>query len=283
MAADTITAPRSGDHGAATAGPLAVLRGVLRDRRRTLLLWSLAIAAVTAVYVSFYPAMGDGADLSAFVENMPEGLVSALGYDNIATPGGYLSSTVFGILGPALLLVFGIGWGGRTLAGAEEDGTLELELTHPVSRTQVYAERLLGLWLGLLLLVTIVFVVAFGLVTALDMELATSNLLAGTVGLFLLGLALSTVALAVGAATGRRGVAVGAAAGLAVVAFVADAIGPLVDGLGWLTDVSPWSWYLAGEPLLEGFDVTGLALLAALTAVATVAGLVRYRQRDLGV
>ncbi|GGI07674.1 ABC transporter permease subunit [Egicoccus halophilus] len=281
MAADTL--PRTGADATDTAPPLAVLRGVLRDRRRSLLLWSVALAAITAVYVSFYPAMGEGADLDVFVENLPEGLVSALGYDQIGTSGGYLGSTVFGILGPALLLVFAIGWGARTLAGAEEDGTLELELTSPVSRTQVYLERLAALWLGVLLLAAVVFATTVGLIAVLDMELATVNVLAGSVGLLLLGLALGTLAVAVGAATGRRGIALGTAAGVAVLAFVADAIGPMVDGLGWLTAVSPWSWYLGEDPLVEGFDGVGLSLLAALAVVAALAGLVRYRHRDLGV
>ncbi|MEX2504854.1 MAG: ABC transporter permease subunit, partial [Egicoccus sp.] len=112
------------------------------------------------MYTSFYPMMGqDAAAIEPFMENMPEGMISALGMDQMASAAGYLQSTVFGLLGPALLLVFAIGTGARTLAGAEEDGTLELELTHPVSRTRVYLERLAGLWAGALALVVAVFAV----------------------------------------------------------------------------------------------------------------------------
>ncbi|MFA9444132.1 ABC transporter permease subunit [Egicoccus sp. AB-alg6-2] len=283
MAADTITPSRRDAPATPRSRPLAVFRGVLRDRRRSLILWTIAMAAVTAVYTSFYPAMGDGADIAVFVENLPEGMVQAMGYDQMGTPGGYLQSTVFGILGPALALVFAIGTGARLIAGAEEDGTLELEATHPVSRTQIYLDRLLALWLGCAVLVTTVFVVTAALVAALDIDLATSALLAGVVGLLMLVVAIGTLALAAGAASGRRGVALATGAVVAVVAFLADAIGPSVDGLGWLTTVSPWSWYLGGDPLIEGFDVGGLALLAALTVIAGGAGVLRYRQRDLGV
>ena len=289
MAADTTisgprgSAPGSDNAGAGTAARFAVLRGVLHDRRRSLVLWSIAIVAITGVYVSFYPAMGDGADLAGLVEGMPEGLVSALGYEDLGSVAGYLHGTVFALLGPALLLVFGIGWGGRTLAGVEEDGTLELELTHPVSRAQVYLERLLALWLGIVLLTGLMVLSILALLLVLDLELAVGDLLAGSLGLLLFGLALSTVALATGAATGRRGAAVGTAAGLAVAAFVADALGPIVDGLAWLTDVSPWSWYLAGDPLLEGVDPAGFTLLAVLALAAALVGLLRYRSRDLGV
>lgn len=281
MAAETVASRRSGT--SATAAPLAVLRGSLRGRRRSLGLWSMAVAAVTAIYVSFYPAMGEEADLASFVANLPEGLVETMGYDQIGTPGGYLNSTVFGILGPALLLVFAIGWGSRTIAGAEEDGILELEASHPVSRSQVYLDRLVAMWVGVALLAAVVFGVAMLLLVALDVDLAASRLAAGTVGLLLLALAMGTIALATGAATGRRGLALATAAGIAVLSFVADAMGGMVDGLAWLTTVSPWSWYLGADPLIDGFDVPGLALLATLTVVAALAGLARYRQRDLGV
>lgn len=278
MAAETLTLPSE-----ATAPPTAVLRGVLSSRRRSLLLWSSAVAVVTAIYVGFYPAMGDAEAIEPFLENMPEALVEAMGYDQIATPGGYLASTVFGLLGPALLLVFGIGWGARLIAGAEEDGTLELEAAHPVSRRQVYVERLAALWTGLAVLAAVVFATTWVLVRAFGIAVGVGEIAAGSVGLLLLALAMSTVALAVGAATGRRAVAAAAGAGLAVLAFLGDAIGPLVGGLGWLTDVSPWSWYAGGDPLLDGFDPVGFPLLAALAAIAAFAGLVGYRGRDLGV
>ncbi|MGM0818761.1 MAG: ABC transporter permease subunit, partial [Actinomycetota bacterium] len=66
----------------------------------------------------------------------------------------------------------------------------------------------------------------------------------------------------------------------AVLAFVADALGPLAD-LPWLRTISPWSWYLAEEPLATGLDLAGLGALAALVAVAAAVGLAAIERRDL--
>ena len=263
----------------AAAAP--VLAGVLRQQRRSLLLWSMALAAVAALYVGIYPSIG-GADLTAVIESMPEELVTALGYDQIGTPGGYISSTVYGLLGPILLLVFAIGAGARLIAGQEEDGTLELELTAPVSRMRLYAERLLALWTDVGVLVAVVTATTLVLVLALDLDVSVSNVLAGSAGLLLLVLGFGTLALAVGAATGRRVVALGVAAALAVVAFMLDAIGPTLDA-GWMTAVSPFFWYLGGSPLQEGFDVAGLVQLAVVPAAAALGGLLGFRRRDLMV
>lgn len=264
------------------ADTLPVMSGVVAGQRRSLVLWSIALAALTLMYVGLYPSMGASADMQAMIDQLPEAMVTAFGYDRIGTAGGWVSSTVYGLIGPVLLLVFGIGTGARLIAGQEEDGTLELELTAPVSRRRVLAERLAALWLDLTLLVGVVAAVTTLLVVVLDMDLPLRHLAAGTVGLLLLVGGFSTVAFAVGAASGRRALALGVAAGLAVLTFVLDAIGPTLE-VGWMTAVSPFAWYLEDSPLLEGWDAQGLVLLALVPVVATAVAFVRFDRRDLGV
>lgn len=262
------------------AEPLAITRSVLHGQRRGLLGWGIALAGVSLLYTGFYPSMGGGEDLQALLDSMPEGFVEALGYDAVGTAAGYVQSTVFGILGPVLLLVFGIATGARLVAGQEEDGTLELEFAAPVSRRQVYLQRLAALWIDLVVLVVVV-AVATGLLSAvLDMEVSVQALFAVTLPLLLLVVGFATLALATGAATGRRGLAIGVAAGLAVLAYVFNAIGPSA-GVEWMSTVSPFGWYLADDPMLEGLDVGGVPALAVVPVVAATAGLVAFERRDL--
>jgi ABC-2 type transport system permease protein len=263
---------------------LPVLAAVLRERRRSLVGWAVALAAVCGIYVSFWPAMGEGAEMQALIDSMPEGLVTAMGYDGIGTPAGYLESTVFALLGPALLLVFAIGTGARLFAGEEEDGTLELELTHPVGRSRVLGERLLALALSVVGLTLVAFATTLGLVTALDMDVASEGIAAASVGMGLLVLTFGVLTLGVGAATGRRAAALSVGAGLAVLTYVADAVAPMVEWGGWLEAISPFSWYLGPEPLVAGFApevLGGMAGLAAVMLVAFLVGVTGLGRRDL--
>lgn len=259
-----------------------VAPGVIRAQRRSLLMWSVALAGVSALYIGIYPAMGGGEEMAALVESLPEAMVTAFGYDQIGTPGGWLTSTVYGLLGPVLLLVFAIGTGARLIAGQEEDGTLELELASPVGRRRILGERMAALWLDITLLVAVITAVAYLLVEMLDMEVGLVEILAGSTGMLLLVVGFGTVALAVGAVTGRRAVALGAAAGLAVVSFIFDAIGPTIEA-DWMTAVSPFSWYLGESPLTNGFDLAGLGLLALVPLVATFVAFAAFDRRDLMV
>lgn len=216
------------------------------------------------------------------LEMLPEEMVKGLGYDRLGSPGGYITSTVYGLIGPALMLVFGIGFGARLIAGEEEAGTLELELTAPVERGRLYAERLAALWVALVALSIVVGLATQTLVLVLGMEVPLSNVLAGTLTLGLLLIGMSTVAFAAGAALGRRGAALGIGAALAVGGYVLNAIAQIIDAQ-WMTMISPFAWYLDPNPLENGLDVVSAIKLLAVTPIAAVAGWLRFRQRDLMV
>jgi len=264
------------------ADALPVAASVLRRRLRGLVLWTVAIAAVNGMYMAFWPAF-DVEEMQALIQGMPEALVTAMGYDRIGSAAGYLESTAFGLIAPALMLVFAIAAGARLVAGEEEDGTLELELAAPVARRRVLAERLAVLVFSVVVLAAGLAVVAVLAVAGFDMDVAMSALVATSTGLALMVIAFGAVTLAVGAVTGRRGAALAVGAGLAVVSYVADAVAPLVDWGGALEAASPFSWYLGSDPLKEGWDLGGLVALAVVAVVAALVGLVAFDRRDVGV
>jgi ABC-2 type transport system permease protein len=282
MAVDSLPRPaQASPHD--TARPGAVVGDLLlRVQRRALLGWSLALAAVAGIYVSFYPAIGEEqmADMAAMI---PEDLAVAMGYDRLGDAAGYLTSTVFGLLGPALLLVCGIGLAARLIAGSEEDGALELEFTAAVPRRSIYLERLAALWGQLVLLALVLGGATALLVAALDIGVSLGGVLAGTVALLVFVLLHATLAFAVGAATGRRVLGLGVAAGVAVVGYIGNAIGGMLDGAAILESLSPWHAYLAGDPVGTGRVPGGVALLAVLTLLLAGVGLARFERRDLMV
>lgn len=261
---------------------LVEVRWQLWRRRRALAGWAVALVAVAGVYIPLYPSIG-GAEMQAMVDALPADLASALGYDRIGSADGYLTSTVFGLLGPALLLIMGIGLGARTVAGDEEAGELELAASAPVRRDVLLAGRIIAVHAQVFTLVVVTFGASVLLVTLAGMDVDISGIAAAAAGLNLLVIAFSTIALAAGAATGRRAIAVAVGAGAAVAAFVADAVaGMLTDG-ALLEVLSPFSWYLGSDPMVNGVPLVDYALLGALTFVAWGVALLRFPRRDLGV
>lgn len=286
MTADTARSPavdhvRTGNADE-VAAPGTVLRWVLRQQRRALVLWSIAVAAVSGIYASFYDVI-DADEMDALIGTMPDGLVAALGYDQLGSASGFLESTVYSLLGPILLLVFGISFAARVVAGAEEEGALELELSSAVSRRRVLLERYLAVVVQLAVLVGVISVVVTGLVVGLDMDVPFSGLAAAAIGLLLLVLAVASVAFAAGAATGRRTIGLAAGAAVGVVGYIANALAPLLEDGRWLELLSPFAWYLGGDPLNAGIDPAGFGALLALTVVAVAAAVAVFDRRDLAI
>ena len=261
---------------------LRVMMRWLRVHRGGLLGWSIGLAAVSTMYLSFYRTVALDRDLlDQYMAAFPPEMMSALGFDDIASPAGYAQSTIFNLLGLVLILIAGMTRGTRAIAGDEQTGSLETEVSAAVDRTEVYVGRALGVTAFVVTLGVVV-----GLVTMLvngpaGLDLPVGNIVAGVAALTLLGLVHALLALAVGAATGRPGVALGVAIVAAVLGYFAHNLGPTV--LEGVERLSPFHWAYGNTPLADGFDEIGLGLLLLAAVAVFVAGLVAFPRRDLGV
>jgi beta-exotoxin I transport system permease protein len=260
----------------------AVLRNVfaktLWDQRRSLLWWSLGLLAVVAIYVLPYRTYLDSGMLRV---NTDTPVYQALGYDN--SPAGYLQGTLFALLGPLLVAMMAVAAGARAIAGDEEAGSLELLLAHPVSRTRLLLERTGALAAAVTVLGLVIWATTVAAVAVADLGIGAGRLAATTLGLVLLALGFGTVALAAGAASGRRGLTLGVSAAVAVAAYLANTVAPQVDALKGVEKWSPFHWYLGGDPLRTGADLGHLALLAAIPLVMVALALWRLNRRDIAV
>jgi ABC-2 type transport system permease protein len=260
-----------------------VFTKTLWDARRSLLAWAVAISAVGMMYAAFWPTVNTP-DMQEALRSYPEGVLEALNYDDLTTPAGYLGSSVYGLLIPLLVAVFAIAYGTWAVAGDEEAGTLDLLLAHPVSRTRVALQRFAALAAALVLVGAVLLLAMLAIAGPAELEgITAAELAATTVQLALFGACLGGVAFAVGAATGSKALAIGVSAGVAVLTYLASGFFPQVEGLEWTRDLSPWHWYLGGEPLKNGLQAGDSLLLLGVTVVLVAAGTWRFNRRDVAV
>jgi ABC-2 type transport system permease protein len=258
-----------------------LLQKTLRDQRRAFIAWGLGIAGMAAMYAAVYPSIQkSAASLNRYMQSLPDAVKRLIGADYTA-PAGSLRAETFSALGPILFLVFAIGAGARAIAGEEEGRTLDLLLSTPIRRRQVLFNKwlsmaLTGFGLAAVLWLTIVVVgPPFGL------HVALADVAAACISLYLLVLAFGTIALAVGCATGRRGVAIGATSGFATLTYILNVLAPSVHSLSWSRPLSPFRWYLEPDPLVRGLLIANVAVLIAITAVSYVVAWYSFERRDL--
>ena len=262
----------------------SVAAKTVRDTRRAMLWWSAGLILLVAVMCASYPAVRDNKDLNDLIEQYPEalkGFVAFGGTMDYSTGAGFLGSELFSLMVPLLLIIAAVAAGARAIAGEEENGTLDLLLSYPLSRRRLTVEKLGALAAELaVLLVVLCAALVIGAHFA-SMDVSAGHLAAATVGAGLIGLDYGCIALLLGAAFGRRGVAIGGAAAAAVAAYLVNSLAPLLDVLEPLQRVSPFYHYSASDPLRQGIDPGRTAVLVAIALLAAALAVPALDRRDL--
>ncbi len=258
-----------------------LFRRELTESWRGLIGWVLGVVAVVMLYIPFYPNIG-GTDMMEVVTAMlPAEFASLFGLDRMASGAGYVQASYFGMTAYLLLSIAAVGWGTRSLARREEEGSLELTLAHGVTRWQVVLEGALALLVRL----AVVTILGSLLIMALDgpaqLDLDFGNLFAATLAVFLVTGLAGLTALGAGALTGKVSAATGLGAFVAVAAYVLDAVSGLAR-VTWLAQISPYQWAFGADPITTGLDWSGLALLATACALVVLIGGLGFNRRDVG-
>ncbi|EWT01060.1 ABC transporter permease [Intrasporangium oryzae NRRL B-24470] len=260
-----------------------VLVKTLRDQKRSLLGWVVAIVLVVLMYAAIWPSIRDQPSLNDFLDQMPEAFRSlfATSGADMSTPAGYLQIELMSFMGPILVLLYTVTQGTGAVAGEEDRHTLDLLLTNPVSRTQVVLEKAAALVVGTVLIaaVTGVSLLFFG--RLFDMSLPPGMVAAAMLHLALLGLVFGSMALAIGAVTGRPALARGIPAFVAVVAYLVNGLGPMVSWLEPLQRYSPFYQYVAHDPLRHGVSWPSVLVAVATVVVLLAVAVWGFRRRDV--
>lgn len=244
-----------------------------------ILLWCVALILVMALYASFYPIMGD--EVVALSKSLPKNLSDALGYENLGTGSGWMHSTFFSILGYFVYCGAGIAWGASSVAGEEEAGVLELTLAHGISRSSIYWQRVLLLFVRFLVIGSVLIGFALLVNKPAQLEIEAENLMAEVVCFTLLSSLWCAVAMSVGAATGRKGIAAVSGSAILVVSYLLEAIGKGISEVSYLRDYSPMGWLYKEIPLLQGWNIFGISLVFGLTILFIFFGWMVFSKRDL--
>jgi ABC-2 type transport system permease protein len=262
----------------------SLVRKTLRDWRRATVGWGVGLTAFALIYVGFWASVRNNPELLKLkTESLPKALSTTFGVTDLTTGVGYLQGTIYSLIGPLLLIMAAVILGARAVAGPEDSHVMDLLLANPISRRQFVAQRsaaLIGVVTGLGL---ILWIVPLALSQALDMGVSAVNVSAAGAGLLLLGLFFGMLALAVGAATGRRSTALGTAGTLAVAAYVIHGMSQNVSWMRSWRWITPFHYYLGADPLHHGFHVGYLLVLAAASAALLVAATRTFDRRDVRV
>ncbi|QKJ18389.1 ABC transporter permease subunit [Microbacterium hominis] len=260
--------------------PLAVFRRTMRESLLPLIGWIVGIVGAILIYLPIYESMAGDGQIQAMMDSLPPEMVAALGYDQIGSGAGYTQATFFGLVGFALFVIAATGWGAGAIGGAEESGRLELDLAHGVGRVGYALEQGLAIVVRVLALGVAAGLVILAINEPSRLELPAAGVVLAVLALSGLALLSGTLALLVGALTGRRIWAVGLGAGVAVAGYALNAVGRQSDDAAWMRTLSPYAWAYR-DPPLEGEASAGILLVWAVALGLAAAAAWALHRRDV--
>lgn len=252
----------------------------LRDQRRPLIGWSIGLIGLLGLMSAVWPTFHNMPDLKQFLANYPKEFLKAFNVTDMTTASGYLNAELFSVILPGLFIFFGIARGARMIAGDEEAGTLETVLVTPISSARLLVQNAAALAASLTLLGAALLAGSLAFSAAFGMHVAISHYAIAALGMVFIGMVHGFVALAVGAATGRRALAIAVATTLAVMGYALFLVGQLVDAVRPWQPISPFYQALHTGPV-GGELPASYWWMPAVAVIAVAIALPLFDRRDI--
>jgi len=253
-----------------------------RDHWKSLLSWAGVIVAMTSIQLSVFPSIvktGDAA--KQFIDAYPEAFKKMFRMEDYTSGPGFLSTELFSLMLPLVLIAVGTTWGASATAEEEEKGTADLLFTLPISRLKVLASKMIATISVLIFLGIVIYVNLLIGTDMVDMEVNFTYIVAAILSSIALGLFFSGIGFLIGSLTGKKGVSLGSASAIGLLSFVFYSLAPLVDNFDFLNPINPFEWAIGGNILFDGPDWTGFAKLMIGTVILYAGSAIIFKRKDI--
>ncbi len=250
-------------------------------RARGMLIWGVILGALGAMFVAIAPTLTDNPGMAELYDSMPQAMLDLFGYaaGGFSSVEGILDGEMLGFMVPLALSIFAILVASSALAGAEENGTIDVLMGNPLSRWQIVVSRFLSAAVLLLGIVTIMGLITWITALILDVDLSFGSMAAGSLSLWPLALFFGGIAMLCSAIFHRRFLAIAISLALLVVMYFVDG---LANSVEFLEDIQPLSaFYYYGSAIQNGIDWANFAGLTAVTLVLVGLAVLIFRRRDI--
>lgn len=260
---------------------LELVAGPLRSMRRAIVWWSVGMTALVALTLVFWPIFKGSTGITDALNHLPSGVLAAFGLQDFGSPSGYLRANLYEILVPILLVAVAVTLVGGQTASEEAGGRLELYLAQPVRRPAVYLGRAVAAFIGLLVVALVLTIAQVAMDAVVNLPIDLGNLASTILLDIVLATFFGSLAFAIACARPRPSVVIGAGIELAVLSYMVVALFSFSSALEPWSQLSPWSWALAGNPLEHGADLWRFVALAVSSILLVLLGLRAVARRDI--
>lgn len=254
----------------------------LYDKRAFIIGWSLGMAFLGFLMMSFYPAFHQDSGLDQLVKNLPaafQGLVGNL--NDLKELPGYIGSQLFDVRIPIFVSMIAIILSLGLTVGEEEKGQVRMLLAMPLSRPHVLFSK----WSAIVVIssittLAVIIGMLIGLLT-INESLGVDVIVRLGLMTWLLTVCLATVVFSVGIATGRRGLTMAFGVLIAVGSFVLTTFAKSVDWLEPYDVISLLHYFPAVEIAKSEIAASDVLVYVSIILLSLIISTLLFRRRDV--
>jgi len=261
---------------------LAIIWRQLKKNWLMILGWGLGLGVLGYYLFDIYETLFvENANIEQLIGAFPDELMAFFGHTgDLFTPTSFLSLEFFSYM-PILLGILAVSTASSLISKKEEDGTLEIILAQPISRSVVFWSKLLVLLVSIVLILVLTwsgFALGMGQGTTFDFTLwEIGRPFISLFAILLVFLSLSLFLSMVLSSSGAAGLVAGF---LLVISYFVSSLANIDDGLEGMNRFSPLKYYQSGEAI-NGLNGQNLLILFGISFIFILVAWLIFIKRDL--
>lgn len=266
---------------------LSLLWRSQKDKRLFLIVIEAVGIGFVFMYSALFPSMkAQGAMFDELLKNYPQGVFKAMGIESfdISHLAPFLCMEYFSILWPILAIMVAITFGGYSIAGEIEAGTLPMLLSLPMSRAKVFWGKFLT---------SVTAMIGFALVTTWIIwpmshmfgdGIAVANIFKVSLASILFGVVVVSIASLFSVFFSEKGKAYFLTGGIVIIMYVINAVSQLKERFDHLKYASLFHYYNPTQALVHNnIDTLFYWVALGTVAICSVAGYIWFSRRNISV
>ena len=261
---------------------MAIFLRKLRNNWLMILGWGLGLGLLGFflfdIYENFFQ---QNVDLRELLRAFPDNIMAFFGGDvNLFEPSGFLHLEFFSYM-PIILGIMVVSSAAGLISKNEEEGTLEIIIAQPVSRSLVFWSRLLALLVSVILILGIIWGgFALGLSTTETFDIEQAEMIRPLVSLFAILLPFLALALLLSMILPSSSAASLVSGFLLIAFFFISSLARIDEDLEAINRFSPFKYYQGGAAV-NGLDQQNLLILFGISIVFILLAWFFFAWRDL--
>ncbi|MBP1948469.1 ABC transporter permease subunit [Virgibacillus litoralis] len=258
---------------------------MFKNKAKTVISFTLGSIFYLSLVIWLYPSVADSEAFDTMFKELPEGLMSAFGFnEGINSLSGFVAGEYYGLLFIIILLIYCVTTATQLIVRLVDQGSMAYLLSSGLSRSKIAMTQIAVILLGLIFIIVVTTI--SGVVGA-DIFIEEDNFNAANfvelnIVTFLLFFVISSYCFLFSCLFNDEKKTLSIAGGLSFVFFAVDMVSKISDKLDWMQNFTIFSTFKATEiaqgtvniiPICIGLGVAGIILYSVAVFI--------FNKRDL--